>query len=138
MSMVDNAIGLMIAAIVIGAVSIPIVQDALVIETNSVTNETFTGDSSAFVNLENSNLVTDSETVYNATDHSEIAEAEYTMNYTEGSIKVTSTYDTSSLEIDYDYKPEGYVDNSTSRLVLSFVVVGLAVSLFVASFSMVR
>lgn len=138
MSIVDNAVGLMIAAILIGAVSIPIVQDALVIETNSVTNETFTGDSSTFVNLENSDLVENSETLYNATDHSEIAEAEYTMNYTEGSIKVTSTYNTSSLEIDYDYKPEGYVDNSTSRLILGFVVVGLAVSLFVASFSMVR
>lgn len=138
MSMVDNAIGLMIAAIVIAGVTVPLIQDTLVLETNSVTNESFTGNSSAYVNLVNSDLVEDSETVYNATDYSVVSDTEYTVNYTEGSVNVSSTYDTASLEIDYEWEPESYVKNQTARLVLGFVVVGLAVSLFMASFSMAR
>lgn len=157
--MVDNAIGLMIAAIVVGAVSIPVVQSALHLETSSVSN--YTVDSSGSVpetvvaDPVKDGLVEDSETliVNDSFDNSEYTLAEgddyEVLSYEDGEFNVTkadvdddgtdeinATDDTYKLS--YDYKPDGYVDNSTSRLILGFVVVGLAVSLFMASFSMVR
>ncbi len=157
MAIADRAIGLMIAAIVVGAVSIPVVQDTLALETNSVTNETISSSGSVPETITagtvGDGLVEDSEdlrlndsldnTVYNvnSSQYEVISYETGEFNVTEadldgdGNDEINSTDDTYLLS--YDYKPDGYVTNSTSRLILGFVVIGLAVSLFVASFSMV-
>jgi len=159
MSIANRAIGLMVAAIVIGAVSIPVVQETFALETNSVANDTISSSGSVpetiTANTVEDGLVEDSETI-TLTDSYDSSTVTLTkgddyevLDYETGEFNVTNadpdddgtdeinaTSDEYSL--DYDYKPDGYVDNATSRLILGFVVVGLAVSLFVASFSMVR
>lgn len=150
MSMVDNAVGLMIAAIVIGAVSIPVVQSAISLETNNVANETLNATTLVY----NYTVDKASETSfgdlaqaqgYNTTAQSttvptqilDSKEGLVQFNYT-GKVADAGNLSTYTQSVQYEWEDNSYVNNSTARLVLGFVTVGLAVSLFMASFSMVR
>ncbi len=158
--MVDQGIGIMVAVVLIGGVAIPVTASALVLDTNSVVNETedSTGSVPEIVtanevaNGDGQAVVSDSESlvINDSLDNSltTIPESNYTADYEAGEFNVTdndpdadgtpeinSTSDT--YRIDYEYEPQGYVGGTTNT-VLGFIPLALGVALFVAAISIVR
>lgn len=150
-SLVDQGVGIMVAAIVIGAVAIPVSQQTLNKDIQSVTGENHTPDTPlptpVTVDKVQDGLVKDSETVvfYNGTDGttSQLTKGtNYTViSYPSGEFNITSVpgYDntTDKIQFDYEYKPDGYI-GGTPGMILEYVVLALALGLFVAAISIVR
>lgn len=139
-NLMDKAVGILVAAVLIGAVAIPVVSDSLKTEPVTVTNETFNATSDPYYyevaeSTANDFRELDSVTVYDSTSQTtELTASVENDTY----IKVEGTVDGDLESANYDYLPVGYINNSAARLVVGFVVVGLAIGLFVASFSIVR
>lgn len=151
-TLVENAIGVLIAIIVVGLVAIPMVQDALVTETENVENESFTSsgtlpESFTVSNVEDG-VVEDSETITfenNTGDGStvELAEDDYTFDYEKGEFEVENVEgadpeDGGEYLVDYSYKPTGYIESAVSRTVVKHITTILAVALLMAGFSVIR
>jgi len=144
MGMVENAIGLTIAAIVIAGITIPLIGDILVLHQNTATNETFNATADPFTytanDASNSNFYElASVTCYSDAGSTSLADS--ACNITDasaGTIKLSTTVDAGDEAVDYTWNPENYVENDTSRVVLGFVVVGAAVGLLLAAFSFGR
>lgn len=151
-TLVENAIGVLIAIIVVGLVAIPMVQDALVTETENVENESFTSsgtlpESFTVSNVEDG-VVEDSETITfeNTTGDGstvELAEDDYTFDYETGEFEVENVEgadpeDGDEYLVDYSYKPTGYIESAVSRTVVKHITTILAVALLMAGFSVIR
>jgi len=150
-TLVENAIGVLIAIIVVGLVAIPIVQDALVTETETVENESFTSSGTLPESFTVSNVgtgvVEDSETITfkNTTGDGstvELAESDYTFDYETGEFTVESVTgatpeDGDEYLVDYTYKPTGYIESAVSRTVVNHITTILAVALLITGFSVV-
>lgn len=151
-TLVENAIGVLIAIIVVGLVAIPMVQEALVTETENVENESFTSsgtlpESFTVSNVEDG-VVEDSETITfeNSTGDGstvELAEDDYTFDYEKGEFEVENVEgadpeDGDEYLVDYSYKPTGYIESAVSRTVVKHITTILAVALLMAGFSVIR
>jgi len=142
MGLVENSIGLLIAVVVVAAVTIPVINDTLVLDQKTTINETFNATSDPYTYTVNDASQSDfwelaKVTCYESTAQSteqtcEILDAEA------GDVNVSGAVDGDDESIDYSWNPQNYVQNDTSRLVLGFVVVGAAVGLLVAAFSFGR
>lgn len=150
-NMVDNAIGLLIAAVVIVGVAIPVIGSTLVTDTEPVT-EMFSSDGTLPQELQLSSVeegvVEGSETVtyYDSTEgtNTTLPETDYSIDYDQGNLTVesiegaTSGVDTGDeYYVDYEFKPRGYLDSPILRTIASNIQVILAIALFLAVFSMV-
>lgn len=151
-TLTDKAIGIMIFAVVVGAVAIPVVQDSLVLDTQTVTNETHNSSGSIFdvvtANSVEDGLVEDTDTVFFEDSFSGgstfvVPEENYTLdletgefNFTEADLNGDGTTDVNSTDdqyqLSFNFKPDGFV-GGTAGTVLGFVVTMLALSLFIAS-----
>lgn len=155
-TLVDQAVGIMVATIVLGAVAIPVSADVLITNTQSVSDELedSTGSVPEIVTANNvfQGLVEDSETlkVNDSLDNTvyTLDDADYTADYDAGEFNVTtadvdgdgnneinSTNDQYLLT--YEYKPDGYTGGITGK-VLGYIPLALGVGLFVAAISIVR
>jgi len=155
-SLVDQAVGIMVATIVLGAVAIPVSADVLITETQQVTDETFNSSGSVpeIVTANNvyQGLVEDSETVKveDSLDSQvyDLNSSQYTIDYDTGDFNITeadvdgdsnneinSTNDQYLLT--YEYKPDGYTGGITGT-VLGYIPLALGVGLFVAAISIIR
>lgn len=150
--MVSDSIGILVAVVVIAGVSIPVATEALVTDTNSVTNETYSPTSlPAEITVDNVEfgVVEDSETItwVNGSDSSDTAELAETTNYEvlsyeDGKFNITSYSDYNEADgdyfsFDYDYKPQGYIQNSVTRTVVDYIPLALALSVFMAAIALV-
>jgi len=155
-SLVDQAVGIMVATIVLGAVAIPVSADVLITNTQSVSDEldNSSGSVPEIVQADNvfQGLVDGSETleVNDSLDNTvyTLADSDYTADYETGEFNVTtadidgdgnneinSTNDQYLLT--YEYKPDGYTGGITGK-VLGYIPLALGVGLFVAAISIVR
>lgn len=152
MALTDNAITFLVAALVIGVVAIPVVQDSLVTDTETVTDDTFTSSGTlpetfTLSNVEDG-IEEDSETVtfVNTTGDSstvELAESDYTLDYTTGELTIDSVTGATpesgdEYTVDYEYKPTGYIDMAASRIMVNNITTFLALGLFMYVFMMIR
>jgi len=83
----------MIACIIALQVAWPVIDQSINSETDtSVTGETFnvSGNADTWMNLANTDITSGSDSVYNAT-YTAIRDTDYSMNYTDGTIKPLST-----------------------------------------------
>jgi len=121
--------------LVVGVISLIIVQGVAspMYEAQGVTGETFGGTNASYRDLLNSDLVTDSETVYNETACSTtLSDTEYTMNYTDGGIIMADdSYDSYNQCIDYDHYDDSYFNDNLLRTILSNVPILFAIGLLV-------
>lgn len=126
-----------VIAVVVGVVGLTVIEGIAspLYEAQSVTSETFNGTNSSYTNLAESDLVTDSETVYNTTACStELGGATYTMNYTDGGIIMAdNTYDSYDQCIDYNYEDDRYLSDGTTRTVLQNIPILFAIGLLVGA-----
>lgn len=129
-----SAKGVVAVAIAIAIAAIFILPVADVVNshtgTQSVDNESVTADLDTWVDLQQVNLVEDSETVLwlNATSDSweELADADYDIRYGQGQLNVSSGGDVSNgddLRVSYDYEATG----DTTATVIGFLPLLLAV-----------
>jgi len=140
-SLTQNAIGVMIAVVVIAAVAIPVAMDALVTDLNSANNETFNATSDPYTHTvaeaSNSNFdEVDSAQGYNTTAQSTeitttIVDAEA------GEVNVSDVDISSTNSMDYDWQPDGYIEGSVTRTVVDYIPLALALALFIAAISLV-
>ena len=152
-SVVNSGIGIMVLAIVIVAVAIPVVGDALVLDTTAVTNDTFspaTLPAEITVSNVEDGLLEDSETItwVNGTNTSDTAELTETtdyevLSYEEGKFNITSYADYNEADgdyfaFDYSYKPTGYIESGILRTIMDFLPLMLALALFIAAIAIVR
>lgn len=97
-----------------------------VINTGTVTNESFTGINATAVALTYDNMIAVSE-VRNASNDALTITDDYTVNLTTGSITVlvgNGTY-----YADYTYYPDTYVQNSASRSIIGIILVLFAIGI---------
>lgn len=150
-TLADAAIGVMIASVVIGAVGIPVAQDALVTDTVAVTNETVasSGSTPELLTLDEAEdgvLDNDRLTVFVNNDHDgssvQLPSGNFTTlpDNTDPDLNITSATDINSTgdtyNVTYDGKPQGFI-GGTAGTIAEFVIVGMALSLFVAAISLV-
>lgn len=152
-SLIQAGIGVLVLSIVVIAVAIPVVSDAMVTETDAVTNDTFSPASlpaEITVSTVEDGLAEDSETVtwVNGTNTSETAEltkdTDYeVLSYEDGKFNITSYADYSEADgdyfaFDYDYKPNGYIESGTTRMIVGYLPLALALALFMGALAVVR
>ena len=152
MGLTDNAITFLVAAIVIGVVAIPVVQDSLVTDTETVTEDTFTSSGTLPETFTLSNVedgvVEDSETVTfvdttgDGTE-TQLEDSDYTLDYDTGELTIESVTDATPEDgdeytVDYEYKPTGYIDIAASRIMVNHITTFLALGLFMYVFMMIR
>lgn len=126
----------MVLVLVVGVISLIIVQGVAspMYEAQDITGETGNFTNTGYTNLAESDLVTDSETVYNTTACStELSDSEYTMNTTDGGIIMANTdYNTYEQCIDYEHYDDSYFeDSSLLRTILGNVPILFAIGLLV-------
>lgn len=152
MSLTEEAIGFIVAVIVVGAVALPISMDAPVTSTSGVTNQTHnsTGTVPETITLTGieDGVVSDSESIYaHDTDTSTASELTSGTNYTvldydEGTINITSAPDMNNTNdyylVTFNYKPDGYIDNSTARMIIDYIPVLIALGILLGAFAIVR
>jgi len=147
--MTQDAIGVMVAVVVIAAVAIPVATDAMVTDLDSF-NENTTVDTTMPFNYTVNNplqgVVEDSETItwINQSDTSDTAEltktTDYTVvNYEDGTFELDYADHTSGdiYEFDYQSEPDGYIQGDITRTVVDYIPLALALSLFIAAISLV-
>jgi len=153
-TLINAFIGIMLAAVIGGAVAIPVINNSLGIETTTVANETINSSGTLSENISVSDapegVVSDSETIYirNETggETAQLAESDYRAFYDAATFNINSLPGTfeSSLDsndqylVSYEGKPNNYVESNTARTILGFVALGIAVSIFLASLSPIR
>jgi len=144
MGLLENMLGLTIAVIVVAGVAIPSISSILVLDQNTVINETFNATADPFTYTVGDAAGSDFTQLASVTCYSDAgstALADSACNITDaeaGTVKLSTTVDAGDEAVDYTWNPENYVQNDTSRLVLGFVVVGAAVGLLMAAFSFGR
>lgn len=151
-SLVQDAIGVMIAMVVIAAVAIPVATEALVTDTEAVTNETYSPSTLPeliTVNNVEYGVVEDSETItwVNGTDTTDTAVltegTDYdVVSYNDGEFNITSYADYNEADgdyfsFDYDYKPTGYIESALTRTVVDYIPLALGLAVFIAAISLV-
>jgi len=153
---VESGIGIMVAMIVIGAVSIPVVTSSLETDLVSVTNESInssgsTPDVYTLGTVENG-ISENSETIYLEDSFDgqtyELQDGDYSLDTSSGEVNVT----TADLDSDgndeinslndqylntYEYKPDGYLGGMTGR-VADYIPLALALAMFVAALGIIR
>lgn len=151
MSLVEKVIGVLVAAVVIGAVAIPVAIDALVVNTATTTNEIISSSGTVPETITATSfedgVVDDTFVIYaNDTDSGTTSLLTETTNYTvlshdDGQVNITSAPGVNSTSdeyyVSYDYKPEGYIDSSISRSIVVYVPLAMALGLFVGAISIV-
>jgi len=150
-AMVQDAIGILVAVVVIGAVAVPVAIDAMVTDTQSVTNETISSGGSVpeviTVSTVKDGLKEDSETLYLNDSTGGIAKLTESTNYTvvdydTGEFNITSAPNVSSTDdsylATYEYKPDGYIESKMTRTIVDFVPLALGLAIFVGALSLVR
>lgn len=149
--LINAFVGIMVAAIVGGAVAIPVINSSVGTSTNTITNQTINSSGSLSENITVDNapggIVEDSETIYlrNETggEVTQLSDSNYNAFYDDSTFNVTSLPGSfeSSLDsndqylVSADGKPENFVESDTARLVLGFVTLGISISIFLASLS---
>jgi hypothetical protein len=93
--------------------------------TASVTNESFTGIVNSYVALENDNWASVSE-VRNASHDALVENTDYEVDLVAGAINITTGND-GTYYADYTYYPDMYITSGTSRMLVSYIPVILAV-----------
>ncbi|MFB6088379.1 MAG: hypothetical protein ABEK36_01220 [Candidatus Aenigmatarchaeota archaeon] len=144
-SLVQDAIGVMIAMVVIAAVAIPVATDALVTDVNTVTNETFNATSdpytytvSAASNNDFDEIDEGSLTCYSDAGSTVLADSACNITDSEaGTIKLSTTVDAGDEAVDYDWQPTGYIESALTRTVVDYIPVGLGLAVFIAAISLV-
>lgn len=149
-SLVQDAIGVMIAMVVIAAVAIPVATDALVTYTLGVTNETISSSGSLPETITagtvESGLVEDSETIYVNDSAGGITQLSETTNYEvlsyeDGTFNITTASEINSTDdsylLSYDYKPTGYIESALTRTVVDYIPLALGLAVFIAAISLV-
>lgn len=143
--MVTDAIGVLVAVVVIAAVAIPVATDAMVTDLNSATNETFnaTSDPHTYTvsHASDSNfdeLETGELTCYSDAGSTALNDA--ACNITDagaGKVTVSTTVDAGDEAVDYKWQPDGYIEGSVTRTVVDYVPLGLALGVFTAGIALV-
>lgn len=162
-SLVELGIGVMIAMVVLVGVAIPVVQDSLVTERTTVTNESVAVAQDAPNALPQVLSLAEDETGIDPDSvkiffHDEAAttggtgntfvlsDANFTtldegpdvddhVNVTGPFSLINSTND--EYNVSYDGEPEGFIDSSVARTTVDFLPLMLAVAAFVAAMSLV-
>ena len=151
-SIVSDSIGILIAVVVIAGVALPVATEAMVTDTNSVNNETYSPATlPANITVDNVEfgVVEDSETITwvngsDSTDTAELTEGtDYeVISYEDGTFEIQSYADYNEEDgdyfgFDYDYKPDGYIQNSITRTVVDYIPLALVLSVFMAALAIV-
>lgn len=154
-TLINAFVGLAIATVVGAAVAIPVFQSSVGLNTNSVTNETHnsSGSLNDVFTLDNADggVLNDSQTIYlrNETggETTKLDSAtNYNINYETAEINVSSlptSFETSldsndQYLVTYEGKPQNYIESATTRTVLNFVPLAIALAIFLASFAPIR
>lgn len=147
--LINAFVGIMVAAIVGGAIAIPVLNTALGTSTNTVANESInsSGSLSEIITVDQapSGVVEDSENLrfrnatgslfaLNESNHytPRYDDSEFNITALPGGQEASLTSDDQYL-VSYEGKPENFVESDTARLVLGFVTLGIAISIFLAS-----
>lgn len=157
--LVSRGIRVMVIVIVLGAVAIPVAQDSIVTDLDSVTNETINSTGAVPETLTagtvEDGLSPDSETLYvndslddtvyqleRGTDYEVLSYPDGEFNVTnadvdsDGNDEINATSDTYKLS--YQYKPDGYIQSGIARTVLELLPLIFALALFLVAISLVR
>lgn len=153
-TLINAFVGVAIAT-VIGGIVFSVLNTSVGLETNDVVNETHNSSGSLpdqfTLDQAPDGVVENSETIYlhnetggenlllNSSDH-------YNITYDTADVEVTDlpTDWQNSLDSNdqylasYEGKPDGYIESGTTRTVVGFVALGIAVSLFLASLAPIR
>jgi len=142
-SMTQNAIGVMIAVVVIAAVAIPVATDALVTDLNVVNNETFNATATDYNYTVADASVSDFSQLDTAQGYetdAQTSEVNTTILDAEAG-KVNFEYPTdptsTTQSVDYDWQPDGYIQGAITRTVVDYIPLALGLSLFIAAISLV-
>jgi len=141
--MTQKAIGVMVTVVIIAAVAIPVAMNALVTDLETVNNETFDADATDFnytvadaSDSEFSQL--DSAQGFNTTAQN--TEVNTTILDAEaGKLNFEFANDPTSWtsSVNYDWQPDGYIQDAITRTIVDYIPLALALSLFIAAISLV-
>jgi len=156
-SLIDQGIGIMVIMIVVGAVALPVIQSSLVLDLETVNNETQASSGSVpdvfTVNNVEDGLEPNSDTLWFNDSFQNtvqpVPSENYTVDYPNGEFNVTEAdFDGDGITeinatsdeylVSYDYRPNGYITSSTSRLILGYLPLILAMALFIVAISIIR
>lgn len=97
--------------------------------TDSVANETFLGLNNTNADLDQENIIPNSEVVLNDTSTQVQPGGNYTMDYVRGYIRlINNAYNNTNMNISYNYYPSTYVRGTTPRALISLVVLFFALA----------
>jgi len=142
-SLTQDAIGVMVAVVVIAAVAIPEATDALVTDLNAVDNETFNATATEFNYTVADASQTDFDEIDSAQGYDTTAqdtEVNTTVLDAEaGKLNFEYATDPSAdtQSVNYDWQPEGYIEGGITRTVVDYIPLALALALFIAGISLV-
>lgn len=152
-SLIQAGIGILVLSIVVIAVAIPVVGDAMVTDTVEENNDTFSPSSlpaEITVSTVEDGLEEGGDLVewVNGTNTSETVEltrgSDYeVLSYEDGKFNITSFSDYTEAEGDYfafgyNYKPNGYIESNTTRMIVGYLPLALALALFMSALAVVR